>query len=237
MNLQREEGLALIDEVMKGMEGTDIEVVVAPPYLFIPEAVSRTKESELAVAAQNCNDKENGAFTGEVSATMLASFGCQLCIVGHSERREHYQEDNELANRKVKQLLEAGIRPILCVGETQEERQKEKHLKAVEEQIQSCLQGLTKEQLMYVVVAYEPIWAIGTGETATPEQAQEMHAFIRKKLSQVLGDGAEEVSIIYGGSVNPENAKGLFQEPDIDGALVGGASLKAEDFLQIIRSF
>ncbi|MGK0383687.1 MAG: triosephosphate isomerase, partial [Bacteroidia bacterium] len=189
------------------------------------------------LSAQNCHQEKNGAFTGEVSAESLASYDCEYCIVGHSERRQYFKEDDKLINQKIQRLFENKVKPIYCCGELLEERESGKHFEVVETQIQSALQGFKNEELLNLVVAYEPVWAIGTGKTASPEQAQEMHAFIRQKLAQVMGDDAERVSILYGGSVKPNNANELFSQKDIDGGLIGGASLSATDFLAIIDSF
>lgn len=237
MNLTKNEGLLLVEGVVNGMENSDVEVILGVPFPFISDAVSGVEGTEVSVAAQNCHQEENGAFTGEVSVEMLRSFDVKYCIVGHSERRQYFQEDDELINQKIKRLLEVGITPIYCCGESLDERESEKHFDVVENQIQSGLEGFQKDDLKKVIIAYEPVWAIGTGKTATPEQAQEMHNFIRTKLAQVLGDEAERVPILYGGSVKPNNAKELFAQNDIDGGLIGGASLKASDFLEIIHSF
>ncbi len=237
MNLTKNEGLLLLEGIVNGVGVSDVKVIVAPPFPFISDAVSGVAQSGIKVAAQNCHQEEKGAFTGEVSVDMLKSFGAEYCIVGHSERRQYFGETDEVINLKIKRLLAAGITPIYCCGELLEEREAHRHFTVVEEQIQAALQGFHKEELKKMVIAYEPVWAIGTGVTATPEQAQEMHRFIREKLAQVLGDEAEEVSILYGGSVKPDNAKELFSQMDIDGGLIGGASLNATDFLEIIHSF
>lgn len=236
MNKSKEDGLALVEEIRLGLGGSasDVTVIVGVPYPFLGVVDS---SADVKLSAQNCHQEKSGAFTGEVSVEMLKSFGCDYCIVGHSERRQYFGETDRYINHKIELLLEAGIEPIYCCGETLEQRQEGNHFKVIEEQIQSALQGFTKEQLRQIVIAYEPVWAIGTGETATPEQAQEIHAFIREKLSQVMGTESEEVSILYGGSVKPNNAQELFSQKDIDGGLIGGASLNAEDFLQIVRSF
>lgn len=237
MNLTKNEGLLLVEGVVNGMNKSDVKVIIAPPFPFISDASTVASKSEVSVAGQNCHQEKSGAYTGEVSAAALKSFGCEYCIVGHSERRQYYSEDDKLINQKIKQLLDNHIQPIYCCGESLEERESEEHFKVVEMQIQSALQGLKKDELLNVVVAYEPIWAIGTGKTATPKQAQEMHTFIREKLAQVLGNEAQEVSILYGGSVKPDNARELFSQKDIDGGLIGSASLNATDFLAIIDSF
>lgn len=237
MNLTKEEGLQLVENVVNGLDATDTQVVLAPPYPFIPATVAAVASSPVAVAAQNCHAEASGAFTGEVAAATLASFQCSYCIVGHSERRQFMGENDKLINQKIKRLLENNIQPIYCCGESLEERESEKHFDVVGSQIQSALQGFKKDELLKIVIAYEPVWAIGTGSTATPQQAQDMHAFIREKLAQVLADEAQNISIIYGGSVKPNNANELFLQKDIDGALVGGASLNATDFLAIVNAF
>jgi triosephosphate isomerase len=237
MNLTKNEGLLLIEGVVNGVVNSNVNVILAPPFPFISDAVSGVSSSKIKVAAQNCHHEESGAFTGEVSAAMLRSFGAEYCIVGHSERREYLKEDDQLINRKIQRLIAHGIRPIFCCGESLEERESDRQFEIVSDQIQSSLQGFNKDELKNIIIAYEPVWAIGTGKTATPQQAQEMHAFIREQLSEVLSENAEEVSILYGGSVKPENARELFAQKDIDGGLIGGASLNAPDFLAIIQSF
>ena len=237
MNLTKNEGLLLVEGIVNGANTAGVKVILAPPFPFISDAYSVTGRSGVSVAGQNCHQEQNGAYTGEVSAAALKSFGCEFCIVGHSERREYFMEDDQLINRKIKQLLDNDLQPIYCCGESLVEREEGRHFEVVGAQIQSALQGFTKEELKRIIVAYEPIWAIGTGVTATPDQAQEMHAFIRQKLAQVLLSDAEEISILYGGSVKPNNAKELFSQKDIDGGLIGGASLSATDFLAIVDSF
>ena len=236
MNLNRDKGLALVSEIQEGVKanGASTKVIVAPPYPFLGAMDS---SEEVKLSAQNCHEEKSGAYTGEVSASMLSSFGCDYCIVGHSERRQYFNDTDRYINHKIELLLNDGVKPIYCCGELLEERESGKHFEVVEKQIQSALQGFKKEELLNLVVAYEPVWAIGTGETASPEQAQEMHAFIRQKLAQVMGDDAEKVSILYGGSVKPNNANELFSQTDIDGGLIGGASLNATDFLAIINAF
>ncbi|MGB0368423.1 MAG: triose-phosphate isomerase [Flavobacteriales bacterium] len=234
MNMNREVGLSLVSEIETGNSNNDVKVIVAPPYPFLGAMNSSEK---VKLSAQNCYEEKSGAFTGEVSASMLKSFDCDYCIVGHSERRQYFNDTDRYINHKIELLLAEGIRPIYCCGELLEERESGKHFEVVEKQIQSALQGFKKEKLLNLVVAYEPVWAIGTGKTASPEQAQEMHAFIRQKLAQVMGDDADKVSILYGGSVKPNNASELFSQKDIDGGLIGGASLSATDFLAIINAF
>jgi triosephosphate isomerase len=237
MNLTKNEGLLLVKEVVSGVNSNNLKVILAPPFPFVSDAVSSVEGTSVSVAGQNCHQEDNGAFTGEVSAASLRSFGCEYCIVGHSERRQYFGEDDQLINQKIGQLLANDLKPIYCCGESLQERESGTHFEVVGGQIQSALAGFEKDELLKIVIAYEPVWAIGTGKTATPKEAQEMHAFIREKLSQVLGDKAEEISILYGGSVKPDNAKELFSQKDIDGGLIGGASLNATDFLAIIHSF
>lgn len=241
MNMTRETGLSLVDEIYQALGNnadSGVKVILAPPFPFLFEVRDWVhQENSIFISAQNCHHEANGAFTGEVSAECLASYDCNYCIVGHSERRLYFHEDDELINLKIQRLLHNNISPIFCCGESLDERENESHFEVVGAQIQSGLKGLKKNQLLKVVVAYEPVWAIGTGKTATPEQAQEMHAFIREKLAEVLGNEASQVSILYGGSVKPDNAKELFSQADIDGGLIGGASLDSSDFLAIIHSF
>lgn len=215
---------------------SDVDVIIAPPYPFLGIAVDGVKGSAITVAAQNCHHAAQGAYTGEVSAAMLASMGVTACLVGHSERRQYFGETDVLVAQKVKALLEAGITPIYCCGEKQEERTAGRHFEVVSAQMQEALGACDPEQLMKVVVAYEPVWAIGTGLTATAAQAQEMHAHIRELLRN-HGDGvAATVPVLYGGSCKPDNAAELFAGPDVNGGLIGGAALDADQFLSIIRA-
>jgi len=196
------------------------------------------KGSSVALGAQNCADKVSGAYTGEVSVDMIESVGCTYCILGHSERRQYYGETDEKLCAKIKLVLDKGIKPILCVGENLEEREAGRHFDVVKAQIENVLYTLTAEQMADVVVAYEPVWAIGTGKTASSEQAQEIHACIRECIAAKFGAAlAEEITILYGGSCKPSNAKELFAQKDIDGGLIGGASLKAADFQAIGLQF
>ena len=237
MNLTKTDGVLVVEGIVNGLNTADVNVILAPPFPFISDAVTLTVGSGVSIAGQNCYQEKSGAYTGEVSAASLKSFGCEYCIVGHSERRQYFDEKDLLVNQKIKQLLENDLQPIYCCGESLEEREEGRHFDVIAGQIQSALQGFYKGELKQIIIAYEPVWAIGTGKTATPEQAQEMHAFIRQKLAQVLANEAEEISILYGGSVKPNNAKELFSQKDIDGGLIGGASLSATDFLGIIDSF
>jgi len=215
---------------------SDVQVIVSPPSLYL-HGLSEMLPANIAVSAQNCSQHDSGAFTGEISAGMLKSMNVQHSIIGHSERRQYYGETNEIIREKVDACLKHGITPLFCCGETLAEREAGNHFSTVSSQIQQALFHLSAEDLTGVVIAYEPVWAIGTGVTATNEQAEEMHAFIRGFLSdqysQVL---ANSISILYGGSVNAANAAELFACPNVDGGLVGGASLKAADFTTIIQA-
>ena len=211
-----------------------IEVAVAPSYVSLYPVHLIVENTPILLAAQNVYYEKEGAYTGEISVGMLKSVGCSYCIVGHSERRKLFWETDSAVNLKVKALLEGGIIPILCVGETLEEREAGKTLEVVKHQILEALRGINISSAEDMVIAYEPVWAIGTGRVARPEQAQEVHAFIRDILKDLFGDLAGGIRILYGGSVKPDNIKGLMRERDIDGALVGGASLKVKDFSEIV---
>lgn len=225
-------------ESLKDLEFDNQEVIVCPPAIYLEMSTDVGLENGFSVGAQNCSNQEKGAYTGEISAAMLKSLDVQYCLVGHSERRKYYHETHEELAQKVDQLLTHSISPIFCCGEALEERESEKHFDVVEAQISDSLFGFSKDEILNVIVAYEPVWAIGTGKTATSAQAQEMHAFIRGLLSKKYGqEVADEITILYGGSCNPKNAKELFSQADVDGGLIGGASLKAEDFLAIVKSF
>jgi triosephosphate isomerase len=230
------EALALVRELRDGLGAGDaVEVAVAPPFTALHAVAGAVAGSPLALAAQDVHWEAQGAFTGEISAAMLADACCTQCIVGHSERRQLFGETDETVRKKVGALLQANIRPILCVGETLAEREANRTLEVVDRQVRRGLAGLPSEVLAAVTLAYEPVWAIGTGKTATAAQAQEVHAAIRKILRELGGAIATEVRIQYGGSVKPDNAAELMSQPDVDGALVGGASLKASDFLSIVK--
>jgi len=213
----------------------DVEVVLGPPFTVLHPLAKRLEGSTVALAGQDCYWEPQGAFTGEISAAMLADLGCRYCIVGHSERRQFFHETDAAVNLKAKAVLKAGLSPIICVGETAAERDAGETLGRLAGQLAEGLFGFTREMLEKSVIAYEPVWAIGTGRVATTEQAEEVHRFLRGYLHSQLGEVAKAVRILYGGSVKPSNIAGLMAEPDVDGALVGGASLKAEDFLQIVR--
>ncbi len=214
----------------------DADLVIAPVFTALSRVADALKGSNIALAAQNCCAEKSGAFTGEVSPALLADAGCRAVIVGHSERRQLFGETDEGINRKVKAVLAEGLQAIFCIGETLEERDGGATFDVLSRQITAGLAGLTTAQMAAVVVAYEPVWAIGTGRTASPGQAQEAHAFVRGRLAELFGaPTAEKTRILYGGSVKPDNVDGLMAQPDIDGSLVGGASLNLADFVRIAR--
>ncbi|MFP4033520.1 MAG: triose-phosphate isomerase [Desulfococcaceae bacterium] len=214
----------------------DVEVMIAPPFTALAPVAAELEGGPVSLGAQNLFWEETGAYTGEVSGPMLASAGCRYVIIGHSERRQFFGETDETVNRRLRAALRAGLRPILCVGETEGEREAEKTFSVLDKQLRNGVKGLLSNDLADLVIAYEPVWAIGTGKTATREQAQEAHQFLRKTLSEIFDSGfAEARRIQYGGSVKPGNIAELMAMPDIDGALVGGASLNAEDFSRIVR--
>ena len=239
MNTTLAEGVQLAkDVVAKAVEvPTSVKLIVGTPFTHLASVAEVVKGSGVGLSAQNCADKEKGAFTGEVSAAMVASTGAEYVILGHSERREYYGETNAILVEKIALALANGLDVIFCVGEKLDERESNRHFEVVGSQIKEVLFGLTPEQMKRIIVAYEPVWAIGTGKTATSNQAEEIHAFIRETLSEKFGQLADEISILYGGSCKPSNTKELFACKDIDGGLIGGASLKAEDFIAIAKSF
>jgi triosephosphate isomerase len=238
MNTARTDGAALAAAVAKGVGSVaDVEVAVCPPSLYLAAVGQAIAGSAVGLGAQNCYHEAKGAFTGEVSPAMLVDVGCRYVILGHSERRQIFKESSGDVNRKVLAALAAGLTPIVCVGETLEERQAGRTTAVVREQIEHSLANLAAEQVMKLVIAYEPVWAIGTGVVATPQQAEDVHADLRKLLETRYNSAvAARVRIQYGGSVNAENAATLLSQPNIDGALVGGASLKAESFLAIVAA-
>lgn len=240
MNKTLEEGLALASEVnsmAKDEVPADVQLVVCTPYISLA-SVSKLLSGNVALGAQNCHQKESGAYTGEISISMLKSIGTQYVILGHSERREYFGETNAQLAEKVNLSLANGITPLFCCGETLAQREKGIHIDFVNAQLTESLFHLSEADIKKVVIAYEPIWAIGTGVTASNEQAQEMHEKIRTHLASKYGQAvANEISILYGGSCKPDNAKGLFACKDIDGGLIGGASLKARDFIDIAKSY
>jgi triosephosphate isomerase len=216
-------------------QGTACQVVLAPPFTALAAVQEAIQGSPIILAGQNVHWESKGAFTGEISIPMLEDCGCGMAIIGHSERRQYFGETDATVNRRIRALLDSKLQPILCIGETLAERESGKHHTVVAQQLAGGLDGLTHEGLLRIILAYEPVWAIGTGRTASSEIAQEMHGMIRSWLSDAFGDAAQEVRILYGGSVKPDNIDALMRQPDIDGALVGGACLEAESFLRIIR--
>ena len=237
MNLVHKEALALFAELQAGLvQGGGLEsVLVFPPYIYLKELMDMNKHNYVNVGAQNLSSESNGAFTGEISASMLSSLGIGYSLIGHSERRQFYGEDNQLLKKKVDQALSNEIKPVFCCGEKLAEREKGSHKKVVEDQLRDSLFHISPEDMMKVIIAYEPVWAIGTGVTANTEQAEDMHAHIRELVRGRYGDVmADEQHILYGGSCNASNAGELFKAGNVDGGLIGGASLKADEFLRIV---
>jgi triosephosphate isomerase len=238
MHKNHTETLALLEDIIAQKQETATEIVVAPTFVNLKAAVDQVTGKNITVAAQNMHQAEGGAFTGEIAASMLTDIGVQTVILGHSERRAYFHETDALLASKVDTALKHEMRVIFCFGEELKDRQKNNHFNIVEYQLRDALFHLNKEDWKSIILAYEPVWAIGTGETASPEQAQEMHQFIRELIAKVYGsEVADNVSILYGGSVKPDNAKEIFSKPDVDGGLIGGASLKAADFLAIVNAF
>lgn len=242
MNKNFEEAINLVSELMTAFRGGklpgDVNVILAPPFPFLKTVSVLTDIPQVHVAAQNCCTEEKGAYTGEVSASMIRSSGAQYVITGHSERRAYYNESNEMLAKKVDMALKTGLTPIFCCGENLAERKNENQYNVVKKQLKEGIFHLDETAFMKTIFAYEPVWAIGTGVTATPGQAQKMHAYIRKLIATAYNQTvADNYTILYGGSCNAKNAKELFANPDVDGGLIGGASLIAEDFVGIVNSF
>lgn len=240
MNKTLQEGIELAKELNEVLtaDKPNCDVVICTPFIHLASVVPAVDSSIIGVGAENCADKVSGAYTGEVSAAMVASTGAQYVILGHSERRAYYHETAEILKEKVQLALANGLTPIFCIGEVKEERLEERQNEVVRAQIEGSLFDLSAEDFSKIILAYEPVWAIGTGLTATPEQAQDMHAFIRSVVAGKWGaEVADNTSILYGGSCKPTNAKELFANPDVDGGLIGGAALKAADFKGIIDAF
>jgi triosephosphate isomerase len=238
MNNDLSQTESLITDLKRQTKTSDAEVMIAPTFTNLWQAFQTLKGNDIEVIAQNMHFAENGAYTGEISASMLKSIGVTTAILGHSERRAYFNETDELLAKKVDAALSNDMRIIFCFGEELADRKAGNEETVVENQIKNALFHLEADAFKNIVLAYEPVWAIGTGETASPEQAQDMHAFIRKTLSTKYGDAiANSVSILYGGSVKPANAKEIFSKPDVDGGLIGGAALKAEDFYAIVNAF
>jgi triosephosphate isomerase len=240
MNTTLAEGLALargLNEVLKD-KTINCSVVIGTPFTHLASIVSIVDTNKIGVAAENCANKEKGAFTGEVSAAMVASTGAKYVIIGHSERRAYYQETPDILKDKVELALASSLTPIFCIGEVLAEREAGKHFEVIDMQLKKSLFNLSKEDFLKIVLAYEPVWAIGTGKTATAAQAQEIHAHLRKTIAAKYGENtARETSILYGGSCNKDNAEELFANPDVDGGLIGGASLSVDNFLPVIEAF
>lgn len=241
MNLNLHEGLDLarsVDRFMQKSKKTDVDVIICTPYIHLSKVSDLLGSPAVSTGAQDCSDKPSGAYTGEISAGMISSTGATYVIIGHSERRSYHKEDNELLNKKVKAALDARLKVIFCCGEVLEEREKSLHRDVVSKQLKEGLAGISAGDLENIVIAYEPVWAIGTGVTASKEQAQEMHAYIRSVLAENYGkETAENTAILYGGSCKPSNSVELFSMNDVDGGLIGGASLKEDDFCTIIDTF
>lgn len=240
MNKSLQEGLALAAELNNVLADAkpNCEVVIGTPFIHLASVANAVDTAKIHVAAQNCADKEAGAYTGEVSASMVKSTGAEYVILGHSERRAYYGETYEILKNKVLLALANELKPIFCIGELKEEREANKQNEVVKAQLEGSVFNLSAEEFGKIVLAYEPVWAIGTGLTATSAQAQEIHAYIRSLIVEKYGkEVAENTTILYGGSCNPGNAKELFANPDVDGGLIGGASLKSADFKAIIDAF
>jgi len=237
MNKTVEEAVDLVKQLKDAISGVKgVEVAVAPAFTALYAVSKELKDSTVHLAAQNMFWEEKGAFTGEVSPLMLKEMSCAYVIIGHSERRQFFGETDETVNRRMKMVIAHGMKPIFCIGETLKEREENRTFSVVERQIEGGLKDIKENEAKSMVIAYEPVWAIGTGKTATPQQAEEVHRFIRQKLEKLYSRGvAGAIRIQYGGSVTPENVKGLMDQEDIDGALVGGASLKSDSFSKIVR--
>ncbi|MBD3264255.1 MAG: triose-phosphate isomerase [Candidatus Omnitrophica bacterium] len=238
MHKTSQEAVELINGLKRELADIQtVDILVCPPFTNLSEAADIIIDSNIALGAQNCHWEKEGAFTGEVSVPMLKSVRCTYVIAGHSERRKYFAESDEVVNKKIKAIKDAGLKPIFCLGETLEEREENKTFSVIETQLTGGLKDLKQDDLKDLIIAYEPVWAIGTGKTATPQQAEEVHSFIRKllkeKFSSIVSDG---LRILYGGSVKPDNTKDLINKEDIDGALVGGASLKVDSFSQIVKN-
>lgn len=237
MNKNLEEAVSLVNDILAKSD-TKSTVIFFPPFPLIPYVIAAVNaKTNFYIGAQNCSEYLSGAYTGEVSASIISSVGCNYVLVGHSERRQYFNENTKVLIEKMKQAFASNLKPVFCFGEKIEERKNNTHFDIVQKQLTDVLSAFTSNEIKNMILAYEPVWAIGTGETATPAQAQEMHAFIRKVIADMFNNEiASYVSVLYGGSCNAQNAKELFACPDIDGGLIGGASLKAEDFCQIIAS-
>ncbi len=240
MNKTISEALQFVDECRKLLKDEDVngaDLILSPPYTAIMAVCDAVRGDNIYVAAQNLYWEEKGAFTGEVSAGMLLDCGCKYVIIGHSERRNIFGEKDAEINKKIRRSIHTGLIPLFCVGESLQQRENDETFRIIREQVENGFDGLSEEAVSSLLIAYEPVWAIGTGKNATAEQAEEVHGFIRSVLRESYGRTvSESVRILYGGSVTPENAGGLIRQPDVDGALVGGASLKADSFVKIVLS-
>jgi triosephosphate isomerase len=238
MNLNRGQSLSLVQSLVESLRGvSDVDIAVCPPAVYLGELGKALHATNIGLGAQNVNSKSEGAYTGEISCSMLKDVGCRYVILGHSERRAIYGETDSMVNEKLHAVLDAGLTPIVCVGETLEQREAGQTQQVVRSQCIGSLAGLTEDQMLKTVLAYEPVWAIGTGKTASPAQAEEVHKDIRSLLeTQFSASTAQRVIVLYGGSVKADNAQELLSEPNIDGALVGGASLKQDSFEGIIKA-
>ena len=240
MNMNLEEGLSLAKAVDSFIinNSSDIEVILCTPFIHLAHVAQILKANNISAGGQNCSDKESGAYTGEISAGMIKSTGAEYVIIGHSERRSYFKENDDLLNAKINTALKNDLGVIFCCGEVLGEREKNIHHEVVKTQIENALKDISRDDLDKIIIAYEPVWAIGTGVTASSEQAQEMHSFIRSVISNIYSNElAEKTVILYGGSCKPSNSAELFSMNDVDGGLIGGASLKEDDFCKIIESF
>jgi len=238
MNKTLQEGIELAKTINRQVEENEVIIILCPPFIHLSEVAGSITKDALFAGGQNCSSEASGAYTGEVSAEMIRSTGAEYVIIGHSERRTYFKETDEILNKKVKLALANDLIPIFCCGEVLAERQSGKHIQIVKSQVEKGLFDLSPEDFRRIVIAYEPVWAIGTGVTATAEQAQEMHKVIREHITDKYGNEiASNTSILYGGSCKPSNAKELFSNPDVDGGLIGGASLSASDFMGIVNAF
>ncbi|MFN5183582.1 MAG: triose-phosphate isomerase [Bacteroidota bacterium] len=238
MNLDLNSAINLANGVSQNIRKKDINYIFFPPSIYIREVVKIAKEENIFVGSQNCSEYNSGAYTGEISAEMIKSCGANYCLVGHSERRTIFVEADSTIRKKIERCLESEINPVLCVGENLDQRKSSQHFEIVKNQLYKSLEGLSSNELLKIIFAYEPVWAIGTGLTASPVEAQQMHAFIREEISGIYGsESANKIPILYGGSCNSNNAKELFACADVDGGLIGSASLKGEEFLKIADCF
>lgn len=238
MNCGPEETADLLGGIKNNISGKSekVEILACPPSISLTTAAESLEGTSIQLGAQDVHFEDNGSFTGEISTQMLTEIDCEYVITGHSERRQYFGETDEIVNKKTAKIIDAGMQAIICVGESLDQRESNEHVDVVKKQVKGALKGLNSEQAEQVVVAYEPIWAIGTGETATPDQAEEMHQVIRSTVKDLYDDSvSDETQILYGGSMKPHNAEALLSQPNVDGGLIGGASLKADSFVEIIN--